>query len=122
MYMFIQGRCGRTLGFSPFGWPHKGGGVSDACVSVSTYHPSHPVPQEPAAPCPLVSAHTPHISWGNSQLTFAMFPITLEEGARFSQALSLAIVHPSGSDQRDAALYRRSPRRRQLIMSLLFTP
>jgi hypothetical protein len=47
-------------GFSPLGWPQEeGAGVSGICVSVSSHHPFYPVPQEPAAPCPLVSARTP---------------------------------------------------------------
>lgn len=59
MYMFIQGRLWQDTGLSLLGWPQEEAGVSDACVSVSSHHPSHPVPQEPAVPCPLVSARTP---------------------------------------------------------------
>lgn len=59
MYMFIQGRLWQDTGLSLLGWPQEGAGVSDPCVSVSSHHPSHPVPQEPAVPCPLVSARTP---------------------------------------------------------------
>lgn len=54
--------CGRTLGVlppPPGVAPGGGAGVSHICVSISSHHPSHPTPQEPAAPCPLVSAHTP---------------------------------------------------------------
>lgn len=52
--------CGRTLGVL-LSWLAPGGGdrVSHICVSLSSHHPSHPIPQEPAGPCPQ-SALTPY--------------------------------------------------------------
>lgn len=59
MYMFLQGRLWQdTGGSSPLGGPRRGL-ESHIFVSSSSHHPSHPIPQEPAAPCPLVSALTP---------------------------------------------------------------
>lgn len=85
MYMFLQGRLWQdTGGSSPLGGPRRGL-ESHIFVSLS----------------PL-----PPIPWGNSELTFAIFPTPLEEGAGISQALSLVIVCPLGPDQKDAALCR----------------
>lgn len=58
--MFIQGRLWQDTGGSPpSGGPRRGGWSLTYCVSISSHHPSHPIPQEPAAPCPRVSALTP---------------------------------------------------------------
>lgn len=121
MYMFLQGRLWQgTGGSSPLGGPRRG---LESHIFVYLLPPPFlPLsPRTSSALPPSVCTHTP-IPWGNSELTFAIFPTPLEEGAGISQALSLVIVCPSGPDQKEAALCRESPRRCQLIISLLFTP
>lgn len=107
MYMFIQGRLWQDTGGSPPREAPGGGAGGAGVLSLAPLlpPPSPPRPQEPAAPCPELSALTP-VPRGSSQVTFALSPTPRGEGARSSQALSLAIVHPSGPDPRDAALYR----------------
>lgn len=105
MYMFIQGRLWQDTGLSLLGWPQEGAGVSDA-VSVSSHHPSHPVPQEPAVPCPLVSARTPPCFLVKQLVNLCHFPHT-SGGRSWDQPGPLPCnCSTSGPDQRDAALYR----------------
>lgn len=111
MYMFIQGRLWQDTGGSPLPpppgvAPGGGAGVSHICVSYLLPPPFPPNPPGTSSALPPSECTHIPIPWGSSQLTFAIFPTPLEEGARISQALSLVIVCPSGPDQRDAALYR----------------
>lgn len=106
MYMFLQGRLWQdTGGSSPLGGPRRG---LESHIFVSLSPPTTlptPSPKNQQRPAPSECTHTP-IPWGNSELTFAIFPTPLEEGAGISQALSLVIVCPLGPDQKDAALCR----------------
>jgi hypothetical protein len=99
--------CGRTLGVLP-PWVAPGGGGWSLRYLCLCFLPPPFLPSPPgtsSALPPSECTHTP-IPWGSSKLTSAISPTSLEEGARISQALSPAVVHPSGPDQRDAALYR----------------
>lgn len=52
MYMFLQGRLWQdTGGSSPLGGPRRGL-ESHISVSISSHHPSHPVPKNQQRPAP----------------------------------------------------------------------
>lgn len=96
---FYKAGCGRTLGVPRLWVAPEGAGVSHICVYLlPPPFPPHP-PRTSSALPPSECTHTP-IPWGNSELTFAIFPHPWRRGQGSARPSPLQLFAPRGQTER----------------------